>query len=225
MVTLPPELAFLCVDVSDGEDNAHGMGFAWHGHPAFVLRKGRAMSIQSVTSLYSRVGSASAPQLGSLKALSDVAWQAVASSGSASGDDSVVTISSTARQLGETGLPAWVYEQMEKLRANPDQNEAMQRVEWRTIFDTSSPLFYYNPDSDGVHGRVYVYTGELSTPEDMQRYTKMIQTSSAKTAEIFRTEKAKGTPAAEILEKTQRYMATLPDDFLRVVGWYDGWFV
>jgi hypothetical protein len=179
------------------------------------------MSIQSVTSLYSRVGGASTLQPGSLKALSDVARQAVASSGSVSGIDSVVTISSTARQLGETGLPAWVSERIEKLRANPDQREAMQLVEALTMYQTNgSPLVSVSPDSDGIHGVFYHYTGKPVTPENMQRYSEMTQMSSAKTAEIFRTEKAKGTSAADIFEKTQRYMATLPDDFLRVRGWY-----
>jgi hypothetical protein len=193
-----------------------------HNHPAFVLMEGSAMSIQSVTSLYSCVGSASAARPISLKALSDAARQTVALSGSASGSDSIVTISSTARQLGETDLPAWVNERMEKIRANPDQNEAMQEVEWRTMYQTNgSPLVSLSPGSDGIHGVYYYYTGELVTPENLQRYVELNQMSSAKTAEIYRTEKAKGTSAAEILEKTQRYMATLPDDFLRANGWYN----
>jgi hypothetical protein len=149
--------------------------------------------------------------------LSGIAQQASTSNPGKQGD-AMVNISPEARRLEETGLPGWVLERIEKLNANPDQNDAMRFVEMMaTIPSIGGPLVSV-PDEYGR--QFYSYTGELVTPEDWQRYMDLGMSSSIKTAEIFRTEKAKGSSAAEIFEKIQQHMATLPDDFLRTLDWF-----
>jgi hypothetical protein len=97
----------------------------------------------------------------------------------------------------------------------------MQQVEWMTAtIETHAPLILNDPNSDGVRGEVYFHSGEPVTPQNMQRYRALAQASTTETAEIYHAEKAKGSSAAEIFEKTQQYMATLPDDYLRAIGWF-----
>ncbi|GHU33640.1 hypothetical protein AGMMS50256_25970 [Betaproteobacteria bacterium] len=131
----------------------------------------------------------------------------------------MVNISPAARQINETGLPGWVNERLEKLNANPDQDAAMQLVELEVATqELCGPLAAIHEGSPEYF--TYTRTGELVTPENTSHYTELNRISFAETARIFRTEKAKGASAAEIFEKTQQYMATLPEDYLRQLNWY-----
>jgi hypothetical protein len=178
------------------------------------------MDVHAFISQYPKAGNISSPRSPALATPSGMALRAIVSRPVKQGD-MVVSISSEAWRLGKTGLPAWVYEKMEALDAKPGQ-EAMEDIKWLAVIETASPPFYDDPDSDGVHGRVYIYTNEVATPESIERHTELNRISSTKTAEIYRTEKAKGSSAAEILQKTQQYMASLPDDYLRAIGWFAG---
>jgi hypothetical protein len=82
------------------------------------------------------------------------------------------------------------------------------------------PLVSLAPDSDGIRGVYYAYTGEAATPESLRRYAGIEQASIAETARIFQDGKARGSSAAEIFEQMQRHMATLPDDYLRTLDWF-----
>jgi hypothetical protein len=175
------------------------------------------MSIQPLASQYSRVAGIAAQRTIGATTLSGAARQAIASTAVNSGD-TVVNISPEARQLEETSLPGWVHERKERLRTNPDQNDAMGFVEMMMTTPSLGGPLASLPDEYGR--QFYTYTGELVTPESMRRYTELNLSSSMKTAEIFRTEKAKGSSAAEIFEKAQQYMSTLPDDFLRTLDWF-----
>ena len=175
------------------------------------------MSIQALASASSGIARLSAQRTNGTATFSSLARQAAAST-SVNPGGTVVSLSPEARRLGETRLPGWVQEYGEKLRANPDQDEAMGFVETMTTLPSLGGALVSVPDE---YGRSYYsYTGELVTPENWQRYVELGVNSSMKTAEIFRTEKAKGSSAAEIFEATQQYMATLPDDYLRVLDWF-----
>jgi hypothetical protein len=148
------------------------------------------------------------------------AAQKIAAPSSAS-PDTKVNISPAARQIAQTGLPGWVNEQIEWLRNDPDQNSAMRWVEGiMTLTETCPPPYLYDPDSDGIHGLFYFSSGEPVTPENKLRYIELGRIKSAETTRIFNTEKANGASAAEIFEKAQRYVASLPDDYLSAIGWF-----
>jgi hypothetical protein len=183
------------------------------------------MDIHALISQYSGAGNISSQRSTVSAALSNKTQSSAVLSGFASPGDAVVNISSEARRLGENGLPGWVNEKLEKLRANPDQKAAMQQVEWLTAgIEIHPPLYLDNPNSDNVHGNVYFHSREPVTPENKQRYSALAQASTTKMAEIFHAEKAKGSSAAEIFEKAQQYMATLPDDYLHAIGWFKSTF-
>jgi hypothetical protein len=178
------------------------------------------MSI-SIANNYSPVAGLTASQyIGASAYLTGAVQRAVEAPQSASQGDAVVNISPAAWQINETGLPGWVNEWIEKLRANPDQNEAMQVVGLLMTPSTDAfgpPVAIHEGPPEFL---TYTRTGELVTPENMSRYKELERISSAETARIFRTEETKGTPAAEIFEKTQQYMATLPEDYLRQLNWF-----
>jgi hypothetical protein len=177
------------------------------------------MSI-SIANSYLPVAGLSASQHISASAfLTGAAQKTVQAPPSVSQGDAVVNISPAAQQITKTGLPGWVNERIEKLSANPDQDEAMHWVELITATpEMFGPLFAIHKGPPEYF--TYTYTGELVTPENMSRYTELNRSRSAETARIFYTEKANGASAAEIFEKTQQYMATLPEDYLRQLNWF-----
>jgi hypothetical protein len=185
-------------------------------NPSYL--KGKGMSI-SIANNYSPVGGLTASQPISASAfLANTAQKLVAAPVSL---DAEVNISPIAQQINETGLSGWVNERIEWLRNDPDQKSAMQWVEGlMTHTETCPPPYLYDPDSDGIHGLFYFNSGEPVTPENKLRYIELGRIKSAETTRIFNAEKAKGTPAAEIFEKAQRYVATLPDDYLSAIGWF-----
>jgi hypothetical protein len=173
------------------------------------------MSLQALTSQYPRTASVVAQRAIGAATLSSAARQAIASTAVNPGD-TIVSISPEARQLEETGLPGWVNKRMERLRADPDPADAMEYVEMKATL-SRGPLVSV-PDE---YGRQYfTYTGERVTPESLRRYAAIEEASIAETTRILRTGKAKGSSAAEIFEETQRHMATLPDDYLRILDWF-----
>jgi hypothetical protein len=167
------------------------------------------MSIQAIASPYSSgtlLGAARFPGLARQTVVSDPIRQG----------DAVVDISPEARQFGETGLSGWVNKRIERLRTDPDQNDAMRFVEGMATL-SRGPLVSV-PDEYGR--QYYTYTGELVTPESLRRYAAIEQASIAETTRIFQTGKAKGSSAAEIFEEVQRHMAMLPNEYLRILDWF-----
>ena len=134
------------------------------------------MSI-SVANSYLPVAGLSASQHISASAfLTGAAQKTVQSPLSISQDDTVVNISPAARQITETGLPGWVNERIEKLRANPDQNEAMQQIELMVTAHLD-PLISIHNGPHGTYYLTYKFTGELVTPESTARYTAIEEAS------------------------------------------------
>jgi hypothetical protein len=133
--------------------------------------------------------------------------------------DAQANIPSAAWQLDKTSLPGWVNEKMEKWSAHPDQKEAMEEVE---IMATRSrgPLVAIWDGPHGIYYLTYTYTGELVTPESSARYAAIEEASIAETGRIFAAEKANGASAANIFEKIEQHMATLPEDYLRILNWH-----
>jgi hypothetical protein len=173
------------------------------------------MGIQPLASQYSGAAGIAAQRMIGAATLSSAARQAIASTAVNPGD-TVVNISPEARQLEETGLPGWVNRRIDRLRADPDQADAMEHAEMKATL-SRGPLVSV-PDE---YGRQYfTYTGERVTPESLRRYAAIEEASIAETTRILRDGKARGLSAAEIFEETQRHMATLPDDYLRILDWF-----
>lgn len=81
-------------------------------------------------------------------------------------------------------------------------------------------LISNGPNSDGINDVYYAATGLPYTPENKARYEALAQPIVADTTAIFQAERAKGTPAADIFDKVQAYMATQPHEFLEATEWF-----
>lgn len=130
-----------------------------------------------------------------------------------------VTLSDNAKRISSSGLPGWVTEQSEKLRANPDQASAMRYVESMATI-SGGALISNGPNSDGINDVYYAATGLPVTPESKARFESLSQSIVAETSKIFHTELAKGTSAADIFEKIHQHMATQPKDYLEATEWF-----
>lgn len=130
-----------------------------------------------------------------------------------------VTLSQDALRLSSTKTPGWVQEQADKLRSNPNQEEAMLTVQ-QLATAPGGALLSYAPDSDGVTGVYYAATGTPVTPESKARFESISQSILSETSNIFYSERAKGTSAADIFEKMHQFMSTQPNDYLEATNWF-----
>jgi hypothetical protein len=179
------------------------------------------MNLNTSVEQYSSVGSLFALRQSGASASVSSAKQGSAETTHAHRGDAIVALSPAARQLAETGLPAWVNEKMEKLSANSDQDEAMRWVE--EMYATPSvggPLVAIHEGPNGAYYTTYTYTGERVTPESEARYMAIQEASLAETSRLVAAGKAKGAAAAEIFAQISRHLPTLPDDYLRQINWY-----
>lgn len=133
--------------------------------------------------------------------------------------DVEVTLSQDAMRLSAGQLPGWVQEQADKFRSDPDQDQAMRAVEQLSTTQGGA-LLSYAPDSDGIHGVYYAATGKPVTPENKARFESISQSIATETTNIFYSERAKGTSAADIFEKINQFMSSQPNDYLQSIKWF-----
>ncbi|GAB0152328.1 MULTISPECIES: hypothetical protein [Marinobacterium] len=128
-----------------------------------------------------------------------------------------VTISDEAKQAASNEFPGWVQEVINRLSNNPDQKEAMDDVKMMATIP-GGPLVSIPENFGGTPH--YLATGQPVTKESEARFNALAQSITEKTTQIFNSESAKGSSAADIFKKIHEYMATQPEDYLQVLNWY-----
>jgi hypothetical protein len=128
-----------------------------------------------------------------------------------------ITISDEAKQAASNELPGWVQEVINRLSNNPDQKEAMDDVKMMATIP-GGPLVSIPENFGGTPH--YLATGQPVTKESEARFNALTQSITEKTTQIFNSESAKGSSAADIFKKIHEYMATQPEDYLQVLNWY-----
>jgi hypothetical protein len=128
-----------------------------------------------------------------------------------------VTISDEAKQAASNELPGWVQEVINRLSNNPDQKEAMDDVKMMATIP-GGPLVSIPENFGGTPH--YLATGQPVTKESEARFNALTQSITEKTTQIFNSESAMGSSAADIFKKIHEYMATQPEDYLQVLNWY-----
>jgi hypothetical protein len=132
-----------------------------------------------------------------------------------------VTISSAARELSSPPPTQSAstppinddYSYLSRVaHADPSKAESLARD---FAYGTDYPLL----DCSDPSAERYVATGELRTPERDAAFSSQAAGVRAGRTALYESEKEKGTPAAEILDKIVDYMKTQSADYLSQTGW------
>ena len=82
-------------------------------------------------------------------------------------------------------------------------------------YQTTGPLV----DISNLPTLRYTYTGEVVTDKNLADFKAEAATARTGRIALYESEKAKGTPDAEILEKLFRYTDAQSDGYLNIAGW------
>lgn len=147
--------------------------------------------------------------------------QATSPTASASASPStVVTLSAEAlARSRHSDLPEHIQNRSDWLRNNPDQQEAARYVEMIAT-TPNHELVSIAPGSDGIKGVYYKSGGAPVTEQSRAWFKDISETALAERTRIYDSENAKGTPPADIYDKIQQYMSTLPPSYLHMMNWY-----
>ncbi|MCG9064681.1 hypothetical protein LH425_06440 [Laribacter hongkongensis] len=102
--------------------------------------------------------------------------------------------------------------------ANSDPQFAKDYTEqfaYDESFETTGPLV----DISGWPVVRYSYTGEIVTDQNMSQFKSKAAEVRAELSSIYQAEKSNGVSDIEIMKKLFQYMDTLPDAYLRILGW------
>ena len=102
--------------------------------------------------------------------------------------------------------------------ANSDPQFAKDYTEqfaYDESFETTGPLV----DISGWPVVRYSYTGEIVTDQNMSQFKSKAAEVRAELSSIYQAEKSNGVSDVEIMKKLFQHMDTLPDTYLRILGW------
>lgn len=110
----------------------------------------------------------------------------------------------------------------EKLRTVSAMGHAEPKVAEQLAYDYAhteqSPIIDISGLEDGSGPARYAATGEAVTPESERRYKEQAESLRAEMSSLYASEKAKKTPAAELLDKLLGTLASSPAQFQNVIG-------
>lgn len=105
---------------------------------------------------------------------------------------------------------------MEDAKLDPSFAEKFAReYAYDDSLEKSGPLV----DISGYPAIRYTYTGEAVTDVNMAEFKTEAGNARLGRIALYQSEKSKGTPDAEILDKLFRYTDTQPDSYLSKLGW------
>ncbi|MCG9058693.1 hypothetical protein LH452_06985 [Laribacter hongkongensis] len=102
--------------------------------------------------------------------------------------------------------------------ANSDPQFAKDYTEqfaYDESFETTGPLV----DISGWPVVRYSYAGEIVTDQNMSQFKSKAAEVRAELSSIYQAEKSNGVSYVEIMKKLFQHMDTLPDAYLRILGW------
>ncbi|MGE5491547.1 MAG: hypothetical protein ACM31P_09725 [Actinomycetota bacterium] len=141
----------------------------------------------------------------------------------ASSADSV-TISQAARDLlaAESATPGKATVPNSFSRAAHSDPKLAEKLAYDYSHDSLAPWLDFSDHVNGTGPIRYAATGEPVTEESESYFNSVSSAERQKRVELYDAEKAKGTPAADILDKIFGYIDTLPTRYKEMLNWSGG---